>query len=92
MACAALACRCRLWLRTDSPLRLYLAALGVLAASKAKRACASCGRSRLLPPRISLVKANSRMTLSGLLATAIVAPIGGLRHVIGPAWRCTARS
>ncbi|CAM5701553.1 hypothetical protein STENM327S_00516 [Streptomyces tendae] len=36
---------------------------------------------RLLPPRVSLVKANSRVTLCGLLATGVAAPIGaGLRR------------
>ncbi|MGW7007582.1 MFS transporter [Streptomyces sp. NPDC054933] len=67
-------------------LGLYPAALGVLVASKANGVVRSAVVPRLLPPRISLVKANSRMTLSGLLATAVAAPIGGALHLIGPSW------
>ncbi|MDF3292865.1 MFS transporter [Streptomyces silvisoli] len=67
-------------------LGLYPAALGVLVASKANGVVRSAVVPRLLPPRISLVKANSRMTLSGLLATALAAPFGALLHLIGPAW------
>ncbi|GAA1900526.1 MFS transporter [Streptantibioticus ferralitis] len=67
-------------------LGLYPAALGVLVASKANGVVRSAVVPRLLPPRISLVKANSRMTLSGLLATALAAPIGGALHLIGPSW------
>ena len=70
---------------TSGGLELYPAALGVLVASKANGVVRSAVVPRLLPPRISLVKANSRVTLSGLLATAVAAPIGGLLHLIGPA-------
>lgn len=67
-------------------LELYPAALGVLVASKAYGVVRSAVVPRLLPPRFSLVKANSRVTLAGLLATAAAAPIGaGLQHV-GPQW------
>ncbi|MFD9790248.1 MFS transporter [Streptomyces sp. NPDC059070] len=67
-------------------LELYPAALGVLVASKAYGVVRSAVVPRLLPPRFSLVKANSRVTLAGLLATAAAAPIGaGLQH-IGPQW------
>lgn len=41
---------------------------------------------RLLPPRISLVKANSRVTLAGLLATGAAAPAAAGLHLIGPGW------
>ncbi len=57
-------------------LELYPAALGVLVASKAYGVVRSAVVPRLLPPRISLVKANSRVTLAGLLATGVAAPIG----------------
>ncbi|MEU1073389.1 MULTISPECIES: MFS transporter [unclassified Streptomyces] len=67
-------------------LELYPAALGVLVASKAYGVVRSAVVPRLLPPGFSLVKANSRVTLAGLLATAAAAPIGaGLQHV-GPEW------
>ena len=67
-------------------LGLYPAALGVLVASKAMGVVRSAVVPRLLPARISLVKANSRVTLAGLLATAAAAPVGALLHLIGPGW------
>ena len=57
-------------------LELYPAALGVLVSSKAYGVVRSAVVPRLLPPRFSLVKANSRVTLGGLLATGIAAPVG----------------
>ncbi|MEU8550020.1 MFS transporter [Streptomyces roseoverticillatus] len=65
-------------------LELYPAALGVLVASKAYGVVRSAVVPRLLPPRISLVKANSRVTLGGLLATGVAAPLGAGLHKIGP--------
>ncbi|AJT65042.3 MFS transporter [Streptomyces chattanoogensis] len=67
-------------------LELYPAALGVLVASKAYGVVRSAVVPRLLPPRISLVKANSRVTLAGLLATGVAAPAGAGLHLIGPEW------
>ena len=67
-------------------LALYPEALGVLVASKAYGVVRSVVVPRLLPSRLSLVKANSRVTLAGLLATFVAAPIGGLLHLIGPGW------
>ncbi|MFJ9854229.1 MFS transporter [Streptomyces sp. NPDC101150] len=67
-------------------LELYPAALGVLVASKAYGVVRSAVVPRLLPPRISLVKANSRVTLAGLLATGVAAPAGAGLHQIGPSW------
>ncbi|MFD0164879.1 MFS transporter [Streptomyces decoyicus] len=67
-------------------LELYPAALGVLVASKAYGVVRSAVVPRLLPPRISLVKANSRVTLAGLLATGIAAPMGAGLHMLGPSW------
>nr|WP_232266457.1 hypothetical protein [Streptomyces pactum] len=67
-------------------LELYPAALGVLVASKAYGVVRSAVVPRLLPPRFSLVKANSRVTLAGLLATGLAAPVGGGLHQIGPEW------
>lgn len=65
-------------------LELYPAALGVLVASKAYGVVRSAVVPRLLPPRFSLVKANSRVTLGGLLATGVAAPIGAGLQVLGP--------
>ncbi|KUH37485.1 MFS transporter [Streptomyces changanensis] len=67
-------------------LELYPAALGVLVASKAYGVVRSAVVPRLLPPRFSLVKANSRVTLAGLLATGAAAPVGVLLHRVGPEW------
>ncbi|MFG2135399.1 MFS transporter [Streptomyces sp. NPDC048650] len=67
-------------------LELYPAALGVLVASKAYGVVRSAVVPRLLPPRISLVKANSRVTLAGLLATGVAAPAGAGLHLIGSSW------
>lgn len=67
-------------------LELYPAALGVLVASKSYGVVRSAVVPRLLPPRFSLVKANSRVTLAGLLATGLAAPIGAGLHQIGPGW------
>ncbi|MDH6126243.1 MFS family permease [Kitasatospora sp. GP82] len=67
-------------------LALYPEALGVLVASKAYGVVRSVVVPRLLPPQLSLVKANSRVTLAGLLATGLAAGLGGLLHLIGPGW------
>jgi MFS family permease len=67
-------------------LELYPAALGVLVSSKAYGVVRSAVVPRLLPPRISLVKANSRVTLAGLLATGAAAPVGAGLHLVGPQW------
>ncbi|MGP4092265.1 MFS transporter [Streptomyces sp. KR55] len=67
-------------------IELYPAALGVLVASKAYGVVRSAVVPRLLPPRFSLVKANSRVTLGGLLATGVAAPIGAGLQAIGPRW------
>ncbi|WP_338671999.1 MFS transporter [Streptomyces sp. SCSIO 30461] len=67
-------------------IELYPAALGVLVASKAYGVVRSAVVPRLLPPRFALVKANSRVTLAGLVATGIAAPIAFGLQQIGPAW------
>ncbi|MET8942384.1 MFS transporter [Streptomyces sp. NPDC004542] len=67
-------------------LELYPAALGVLVASKAYGVVRSAVVPRLLPPKFSLVKANSRVTLGGLLATGVAAPAGAGLQAIGSPW------
>ncbi|GFH36814.1 MFS transporter [Streptomyces pacificus] len=67
-------------------IELYPAALGVLVCSKAYGVIRSAAVPRLLPTGFALVKANSRVTLAGLLATGIAAPIGVGLQRIGPAW------
>lgn len=73
-------------------LALYPEALGVLVASKAYGVVRSVVVPRLLPPQLSLVKANSRVTLAGLLATMVAAGVGGALHLIGPGWPLRGRS
>ncbi|MER5637470.1 MFS transporter [Kitasatospora sp. NPDC002227] len=70
----------------DGGIALYPEALGVLVASKAYGVVRSVVVPRLLPPQLSLVKANSRVTLAGLLATGLAAPLGAGLHLIGPGW------
>ncbi|MFF6789085.1 MFS transporter [Streptomyces filamentosus] len=67
-------------------IELYPAALGVLVTSKAYGVVRSAVVPRLLPPGFSLVKANSRVTLAGLLATGIAAPVGAGLQLVGPRW------
>ncbi len=67
-------------------LGLYPAALGVLVASKAHGVVRSAVVPRLLPRAFSLVKANSRITLAGLAATAAAAPLGAGLHALGEEW------
>jgi MFS family permease len=67
-------------------IELYPAALGVLVSSKAYGVVRSAVVPRLLPPNFSLVKANSRVTLGGLLATGVAAPIGAGLQAVGPRW------
>lgn len=67
-------------------LELYPAALGVLVCSKAYGVVRSAVVPRLLPPKFSLVKANSRVTLAGLLATGAAAPVGAGLQMIGSPW------
>ena len=52
-------------------LTLYPAALGVLVASKAYGVTRSSAVPRLLPPDMTLVQANSRLTLAGVVAPSI---------------------
>jgi hypothetical protein len=67
-------------------IEMYPAALGVLVSSKAYGVVRSAVVPRLLPPGFSLVKANSRVTLGGLLATAIAAPVAAGLQSVGPRW------
>ncbi|WP_051732865.1 MFS transporter [Kitasatospora phosalacinea] len=71
---------------TGGGLALYPEALGVLVASKAYGVVRSVVVPRLLPAQLSLVKANSRVTLAGLLTTLVAGGVGGLLHLLGPGW------
>jgi len=67
---------------------LYPAAFGALICSKAYGVSRSAVVPRVLPPSVTLVRGNARLSLWGIIAAAIAAPIGqGLSWATGsPAW------
>ena len=70
-------------LNGSAALALYPAAFGCLAASKAYGVTRSAVIPRLLPAGTTLVKANSRTSMAGIVATFVFAPIGGLLVHLG---------
>ena len=70
---------------TESTL-LFPAALGVLVASKAYGVTRAAAVPRLLPQAFTLVKANGRVSMSGIVGVAISAPIAGVASLAGPEW------
>jgi MFS family permease len=69
-----------------SSLWLFPAALGVLVASKAYNVARAAAVPRILPPELSLVTANARMSLAGMVGVAVSAPIAAGAAAIGAAW------
>ncbi|MGH3331264.1 MAG: MFS transporter [Nocardioidaceae bacterium] len=65
---------------------LFPAALGCLVASKAYGVTRAAALPRLLPSRLTLVKANSRISLAGVAGGAISAPLAILASSFGPQW------
>ncbi len=67
---------------------LYPAAFGALICSKAYGVTKSAVVPRVLPPSVTLVRGNARVTLWGIIAASIAAPIGqGLAWATGsPSW------
>jgi MFS family permease len=66
---------------------LYPAAFGHLVLSKAYTVTRAAATPRVLPKALSLVTANSRVMLGGVVAVAIATPIGGgLLKLAGPEW------
>ena len=70
----------------DESATFFLAALGCLVSSKAYGVTRAAAVPRLLPSDFTLVKANSRISLTGTGAAAISAPIAGLAATIGAEW------
>jgi MFS family permease len=64
----------------------YPAALGVLVSSKAYGVTRASAVPRLLPHEITLVKANGRVALAGVVGGALSAPLAGLAAFFGPEW------
>ncbi|MGI9083785.1 MAG: MFS transporter [Aeromicrobium sp.] len=69
----------------ESP-TFYLAALGVLVSSKAYGVTRAAAVPRLLPAEFTLVKANSRISLTGTAAAVISAPLAVGAAAIGAPW------
>lgn len=67
-------------------LALYPAAFGCLVAAKAYGVSRAAVIPRVLPPGSTLVRANSRISLTALGSTIIATPIGGGLGAIGPQW------
>lgn len=65
---------------------LFPAALGCLVASKAYGVTRAAAVPRLLPPRLTLVKANARTSLAGVVGAALSAPIAVLASTAGSEW------
>ncbi len=65
---------------------LFPAALGVLVASKAYGVTRAAAVPRLVPANLTLVKANARTSLAGVVGATISAPIAGLAAMAGPEW------
>ncbi|MFI5730667.1 MFS transporter [Kribbella sp. NPDC051587] len=70
----------------SSSVWLYPAALGCLVASKAYGVTRASAVPRLLPKEITLVTANSRISLAGVAGATIGAGIAGAFAAIGPQW------
>jgi hypothetical protein len=68
-------------------LALYPIALGLLATSRAFGVARSAVVPRVVPDKWPLVRANSRLSITGVLAGTLFAPIGfGVAHIVGYAW------
>jgi MFS family permease len=65
---------------------MYLAALICLIASKAYGVTRAAAVPRVIPEGLTLVKANSRISLAGIAGATISGPIAALFSLIGPAW------
>ena len=70
----------------DASPAFYFAALGCLVSSKAYGVTRASAVPRLLPETFTLVKANSRISLTGTGAAAISAPIAGGAAYLGAEW------
>ncbi|RJS46180.1 MFS transporter [Nocardioides cavernaquae] len=65
---------------------MYAAALGVLVSSKAYGVTKAAAAPRLVPPGVTLVKANARISLAGVVGAALSAPIAGAAAYFGAEW------
>lgn len=65
---------------------LFPAALGVLVSSKAYAVARSATVPRLVPRNLTLVKANARTSLAGVIGASVSAPIAIFAATFGSAW------
>jgi hypothetical protein len=65
---------------------LFPAALGCLVASKAYGVTRAAAVPRVLPGRLSLVRANSRISLASVAGAAVSAPLAVAASTFGPQW------
>jgi MFS family permease len=65
---------------------VFAAALGVLVSSKAYGVTRAAAVPRLLPEGFTLVKANGRVSLSGIIGASVSAPLAGLASLAGAQW------
>jgi MFS family permease len=67
-------------------LAMFPAALGVLVSSKAYGVTRAAAVPRVMPERLGLVKANSRISLAGITGAAVAAPLAVGFSTLGPEW------
>lgn len=65
---------------------LFAAALGCLVASKAYGVTRAAAVPRLLPASLTLVKANARVSLAGIVGAGLSAPLAVLASTAGSQW------
>lgn len=86
MAIRGLLC---LWLAdsiASDSIQMYPAALGCLVTSKTYGVARAATVPRLLPPALTLVKANGRISLAGVVGAAISGPLAAGAATFGPQW------
>jgi MFS family permease len=67
-------------------LTMFPAALGVLVASKAYGVTRAAAVPRVVPQELGLVKANSRISLAGMVGAAVSAPLAVGASMLGAEW------
>ncbi len=78
------------WLMADAvasqSVAMFPTALGVLVSSKAYGVTRAAAVPRLLPERLTLVKANSRISLASVAGAMVSAPLAVGASTFGPQW------
>jgi MFS family permease len=78
------------WLMADAvasqSIAMFPTALGVLVSSKAYGVARAATVPRLQPPGLTLVKANSRISLAGVVGAAVSAPLAAGASTFGSQW------